>query len=110
MTHSAVGGDKALEAVVAALIASLAVRRIVLFGSMAAGTAGQDSDYDLIVVADTPLPPDERLYLARRATRALGVPLDLLVYTPDEYAALRGWRSSAVAIAETEGQVLYEAA
>ena len=102
--------DVVLAELVKALVESLAVRRIVLFGSRAAGAQVAVSDYDLIVVADTSLPVDERAYLARKATRDFGVPLDLLVYTPEEYAKLLRWRSSAVAIAEAEGRVLYEAA
>lgn len=102
--------DTVLAQVVGALLGTLAVHRIVLFGSRALGTAGADSDYDLLVVADTDLPPHERAFAARKATRFLGTPLDLLIYTPHEYALLRGWRSSIVAAAEREGQVIYEAA
>ena len=110
MLHETVPPDNVLAAVVRALVDSMAVRRIVLFGSRASGKAGLDSDYDLVVVADTALPPEERMYVAHRAIRDLGVPLDILICTPDEHAKLVQWRSSAVATAEAEGKVIYEAA
>lgn len=110
MPHSTLEADAVLAAVVNALVSVLSVRRIVLFGSRATGTEGPGSDYDLIVVADTDLPADERMYAARKATREMGIPLDLLVYTPEEYTKLLQWRSSAVAVAEAEGRVVYEAA
>jgi len=107
---SAVGvvRDERLDEVVRLLVGALRVRRIVLFGSRATAGFASDSDYDLIVVADTKLPADERSLVLRRVTRRLGLSLDILVYTPDEYSMLQGWRSSAVAIAESEGKVLYE--
>jgi predicted nucleotidyltransferase len=99
-----------LDALVAALVAALAPKRIVLFGSRATGLARGDSDYDVLVVADTQLEPADRMFVANRAVRDLGVPTDVLVYTPEEAARLATWRSSVVAAALSEGKVLYEAA
>ena len=110
MSQSAATDSVALAAIVEALVDCLKASRIVLFGSQAKGEALEESDFDLLVVADTPLSPVERLYVARKATRGFAVPLDLLIYTPDEYDQLKHWKSSAVAIAESEGRVLYEAA
>jgi len=108
---SAVGvvRDERLDEVVRLLVGALRVRRIVLFDSRTTGGFAEDSDYDLIVVADTRLPADERSLVARRATRKLGVSLDIRVYTPEECTMLRSWRSSAVGIADSDGRVLYEA-
>jgi len=59
-----------------------------VFGSVAAGTFTQESDVDLILVADSKAPFFERAQdffdLHDLAPR-----LDLLVYTPDEFAELR---------------------
>ncbi len=35
------------------------------------------------------------------------VPIDLVVYTPEEHARLRTWRSSIAGIADREGRVLH---
>lgn len=64
------------------------VHRAVAFGSWARGEADGYSDLDLAVVADTALPRAERgAALAARLDEALPVVVDLIVYTPDEFAA-----------------------
>ena len=60
--------------------------RAVVFGSYARGTADGYSDLDLAVVLDTRLPPSERWPLLREMLDALPVSVDLLVYTPEEFA------------------------
>jgi predicted nucleotidyltransferase len=60
--------------------------RAVVFGSWARGTADGFSDLDLAVVIDTPLPTLERGRLLRSVVESLPIGVDLLVYTPDEFA------------------------
>lgn len=84
--------------------------KVVLFGSRARNDAAADSDYDLLVVWTTDLPPAERAYVANRAVRDLGVAVDVVVMTPDEVAAQADWCSSIVHTALREGRVLHEAA
>lgn len=64
-----------------------------LVGSYARGTAQAWSDIDLIVVCDTPLPFPERPRLFAEL-ESLGLPIDLLVYTPDEFARMEESPSS----------------
>jgi predicted nucleotidyltransferase len=58
--------------------------RIVMFGSYATGTPTPDSDLDLVVIQETPLPPAKRTQAIRKALRGTTVPIDLIVYTPQE--------------------------
>lgn len=60
-----------------------------VFGSRARGTASADSDIDVIVVAPTERPFVERFrdYLPAIAHADVGV--DLLVYTPEEFAQMQ---------------------
>ncbi len=60
--------------------------RAVVFGSYARGSADGYSDLDLAVVLDTHLPPSARWPLLREVLDALPVSVDLLVYTPEEFA------------------------
>lgn len=64
------------------------VKRAIVFGSWARGEADGFSDLDLAVVMDTDLPrPKRALALTGELDRALPMVVDLLVYTPGEFAA-----------------------
>ena len=60
-----------------------------VFGSHARGTAGADSDIDVIVVAPTDRPFVDRFRDYLPAIVDAGVGVDLLVYTPDEFARMQ---------------------
>jgi predicted nucleotidyltransferase len=61
------------------------VERAIAFGSYARGTADAYSDLDLVVVMRTDLPRLERHRALAPLLEAIPVPVDLLVYTPEEY-------------------------
>jgi len=83
------------------------VQRVILFGSLARGDVRLGSDLDLIVVMNT-----DKRFLDRldEVYRLLDprVAVDLLVYTPGEFATLRE-TSPLVRRAVAEGKVLYAA-
>ena len=85
--HVAALGD-GLRAVVDQLSRIPEVCRVVLFGSYARGRRDLFTDLDLLVVMDSPLD-----FVSRTAELAgrlhAGVPLDLLVYTPQEMDHMR---------------------
>jgi predicted nucleotidyltransferase len=58
-----------------------------LFGSLATGKPGAWSDIDLILVQDTQLPFIERMRQFHDLLD-LGIPVDVLVYTPEEFSRL----------------------
>lgn len=68
------------------------VRGVLVFGSYARGEVGPQSDLDLIVVRDTPLPQTRRDDDLRGSLR-LGVPYDLITVTPEQYERLPRTRS-----------------
>ena len=82
--------------------------RILLFGSSARGDDDAFSDLDLIVVAN-----DIPTRFLDRISRAYDLieprfALDLLIYTPEEFAAMKQAQNPLIEAAEREGVVLYE--
>lgn len=74
-----------------AIVERFAPAVIVLFGSVADGSDGPDSDVDLLVVLDD-APRDRRRSLMtalRKATRAVGVPRDIAVTSLADFTANR---------------------
>jgi uncharacterized protein len=106
----AVHDDPRLAEAVQRLAAALRPERIYLFGSQARGDATEDSDYDLLVVVSA---SDEPQY--RRAQEAygslwgIGIPLDVHVYTRDEFEWLLPATTSVPAAVQREGRLLYAA-
>jgi predicted nucleotidyltransferase len=102
--------QRVLPEIVQRLCQALHPERIYLFGSCASGTPGGDSDVDLLVV----LPRSdqdffERGIAARRALRRIGVPIDVLVYTREEFEGRAALPVSLERTVRTEGRVLYAA-
>lgn len=82
--------------------------RVILFGSYARGAATRDSDVDLLVVADTELPPRQRYSAVRRLVADAPASFDIIVKTPDEYARWRSVVNHIVYFADRYGKVVYE--
>lgn len=58
---------------------------MIVFGSVAQGTAGDNSDLDLILVVES---DENRLVRSAKARLALedsNIPIDVIVYTPEEF-------------------------
>ena len=84
---------------------------VILFGSRARGTAGPDSDIDLLIVEDRPFGEQRsRLDEIGRIMRSLVgffVPIDVLVYSREEVEHWRGSRYHIVGRALREGRMLH---
>lgn len=75
-----------LRLAVERVVRQLDPERILLFGSFARGEAGRRSDLDLIIVWQTDLGPLERIGRALQLLADAPRPVDVLVYTPAEFA------------------------
>ena len=100
--------DPTLVEITRRLVDSYEPERIYLFGSRARGTAGADSDYDLLVVVPDNVPP--ALRGSARAYEALwGLPTagDILVWTHTAFAERLHLRASLPSMVKREGRLLY---
>jgi len=82
--------------------------KIILFGSQARQEAQPDSDYDLLIIAPSTLPRWQRTPPLYRLLAGLGVPKDIVWWTPEEVKEWHGVKSHFVNTALCEGKVLYE--
>jgi predicted nucleotidyltransferase len=84
-------------------------RRIILFGSQATGSAGQDSDVDLLVVQDEVGDRGAELTRLYRALRPLRLPAEIVLASEERFRAWRDVPGSLFYGAAHEGKLLYEA-
>jgi uncharacterized protein len=80
--------DAAVTRLRSALPGIAGARIAIVFGSYASGKVGPESDLDIMLIRETAEPPLRRandLY----ADLLLGVPFDVVVYTPAEFERLR---------------------
>ena len=84
--------------------------KIILFGSHARGTAGPDSDIDLLIVMDWTGSKREISVHIRCALHNIDIPKDIFIISPAEATRLRNVPGTLIMPALTEGKVLYERA
>jgi predicted nucleotidyltransferase len=81
--------------------------KIILFGSHGTGTAGLDSDVDLLVVMPVSGSKREKAIEIGVALHGIRIPKDIIVTTPEEFE----WRKDVVGTIERpaalEGEILY---
>lgn len=99
--------DNQLKIIVNRIVEFYHPETIILFGSMAEGTATHESDIDLLLVKDTSDPPVERAAGIRRSLKDILLPMDILVFTPDEIEKDRNRKFSFVYQVMKSGKVLY---
>ena len=99
-----------LDDIVARLRAAFSPVAIYLHGSHAYGTPNRDSDIDLLVVVeDSDLDPYERDARAYRALREIPVPLDVQVYTRQEFDERAALKVSFERTVKSKGKLIHAA-
>lgn len=82
--------------------------KVIVFGSYGRGDANEGSDLDVLVV-EREIPDYAQEYLRlHSALDALGIGVDLLLFTLTEFEQQRDWWTTPVYWAAREGKVLYE--
>ncbi|MBL7139048.1 MAG: nucleotidyltransferase domain-containing protein [Bacteroidales bacterium] len=81
--------------------------KVILFGSYANGTAKDISDLDLLLVKETNEDPVDRAAVVRLSLRDLLLPMDILVYTPDEIERDKHRKFTFIYHVLKSGKILY---
>ncbi len=81
--------------------------QVILFGSHARGNATENSDVDLLIIAESSLPRFRRSRKLYKLFRPYPFSMDLLVYTPREIEKGKRSHLSFVSTVLREGRTLY---
>ena len=84
--------------------------KVILFGSFARGTAGEDSDADVLVVMPVEGSKRKKANEIDPALVGIDLPVDVIVVTPDELEKYKNQIGTIIYPALKEGKVLYEKA
>lgn len=103
--------QQAIEDTVLRMVAvAQSPKRVVVFGSYARGDANEDSDLDLLVVESEIDDRTHEYVRLREAAGGIGIGIDLLLFTEQEFEKRRQWWTTPAYWADREGRVLYESA
>ncbi len=89
---------------------AVGAERVILFGFHARGDAAEQSDVDLLIIAESDLPRFKRSRELYRLIRPHPFSMDLIVYTPEEVEKGRRSTASFVSNVLREGKTVYEGA
>ena len=99
---------KLVEEIVRRIVETVHPEKIILFGSLARGDARPESDLDLLVIAQSQEPRYRRSAPLYGILSDIFIPMDILVYSPEEVEEWSGVRQAFVTTAIREGRVVYE--
>jgi predicted nucleotidyltransferase len=99
--------QSAIESITAQLIEKYKPEKIILFGSAARGVVTPDSDIDLLIIkSNTPHYGADRVMEVSSLIER-DVPVDFLVYRPDEFDKRLELGDPFIELIVKEGKVLY---
>ena len=107
MNEPRVLDNELLDSITEKIVQAIHPCQIILFGSHARNEAGLHSDIDLLIVQESDLSRPQRYAQVRRLFWGMGIPMDILVYTPEEYARYQSVPGSFTHTVAHEGKVLY---
>jgi predicted nucleotidyltransferase len=106
-TPNPIGADM-LGEIVRRIVQTAKPKKVILFGSRARGDARSDSDLDLLVIAESTEPRYRRSAPLYGALSDILLPMDIIVFSPEEVKEWSEVPQAFVTTAIREGKVLYE--
>ena len=89
------------------IIKEINPEKIILFGSYAWGEPTDDSDVDLFIVQKSNEPRRARQISLRRKLFGSGVPMDIIIYTPEELERRMSIRDVFIRKILRDGKLIY---
>jgi predicted nucleotidyltransferase len=89
------------------IVKEIKPEKIILFGSYAWGNPNEDSDVDLFIIQKTSEPKRARQTSLRKKLFSIGVPMDIIIYTPEELEKRMDIRDVFVRKILRDGKVLH---
>lgn len=100
--------EKKIDRMVRRIAERFKPEKIILFGSHATGSAGPDSDVDLLVVLNVKGSKRRVAVKIYQTLAGMGVPKDIIVVTPEEVRKYRNIPGTIIRPALRQGRTLYE--
>jgi uncharacterized protein len=97
-----------IEKMVRLIVEKFDPLKIILFGSYARGTAGPDSDVDLMIIMPVTGSIQEKRLEIRVALNGMGIAKDIAVCTPEQVEKYKDVVGTIIYPVFREGKVLYE--
>lgn len=100
--------EKEITEITGKIVKNYKPEKIILFGSAASGNLTTDSDADFFIIKRTEDDFFKRCINVRRIIRDKGIPVDIIVYTPEETKKRYNMGDFFVREILDEGKILYE--
>jgi predicted nucleotidyltransferase len=100
--------DSIVESMTSRLVESFDPEKIILFGSVARGTADEHSDVDILVICPVSGSRRAMMVAMDRAMRGLNIARDIMVISPEEFENNRFIPGTIARTAWQQGITLYE--
>lgn len=100
--------DNVISQIAEKIVAAIHPRKIILFGSHTWGAPDRDSDIDFCVIHSTTLRKDKRARIIKDLLSPYPRPLDIVVYTPEEFEKLKDVEGSLLKKIMDGGIILYD--
>ncbi len=97
-----------VDTIIKTIVEHIHPQKIILYGSYVYGHPTEDSDLDILIIAESDLPRYKRAREIHRLFNPYPCPMDILVYTPQEVARFGGHPSAFIHTVLEKGELVYD--
>ena len=115
MSQNVLGKDNLIKKLVSKFDLEKSIEKVILFGSYSNGNIDEFSDMDLLIILKNQSKAKSRDELIKRKlfyktllSKDFPVPLDVIVYTKEEWEKLKNLNTSFIKEIKETGKVIYE--